>query len=145
MTPLVCSTDRRFACPECGQHYTVDWSWQENSVTCQSCGRIFEPEVQPVDGEQSASPATDPTDSEPARHVAVAPRRIRVYTEGRAARTKGMNPGRLYAIVLGLLTPILLVPAVSLGFLTAILSWIFVLLACPQVAEEASTKLFQTK
>jgi hypothetical protein len=59
------SAEIRFACPQCGQHYTADAQWQKQSMTCSACQAQFTVQGRPVFGSPNAPPLAQPEGNHP--------------------------------------------------------------------------------
>ncbi len=139
-------TDKRFACSHCGQHFAADASWREEPVVCSACGRSFLPgalpsgEAQPPDDVSAEAPSLPPTAPPRLEEPAVLLREnITALRPESEAETNGAPVSYRGAVVLGLVTPILLVAAMT----AALGAWIFAIVLCPLVGYYVSFKLCQ--
>ena len=139
-------SEKRFSCPDCGQHFAVHAAWCEAAVVCPTCGQTFQPSgLVPPGPEPGCGDAEDAWPDPTTGAVEATPPTptsqritVRVVDQTRGpVRVANSLFAHCGAVALGLVTPLLLLAALSAGAMT----WIFAIVVAPFLCHFVALKL----
>jgi len=139
-------SEKRFSCPDCGQHFAVHAAWCEAAVLCPTCGQTFQPSgLVPPGPEPGCGDAEDAWPDPTTGAVEATPPTptsqritVRVVDQTRGpVRVANSLFAHCGAVALGLVTPLLLLAALSAGAMT----WIFAIVVAPFLCHFVALKL----